>query len=111
MCQYAMCALLQAAGYYGGMLAYYWVLATPAVGFLFGAYLYVCINWFHVHYDEAFSALRIPDYKGFSRLHITPSGDLHLYGLAQDQARFTAMPSALCQLNWRREINRRSLRS
>lgn len=26
----------QAAGYYLGMLAYFWVLATPAVGFFFG---------------------------------------------------------------------------
>lgn len=31
-----MCAT-QAGGYYLGMLAYFWVLATPAVGFLFGA--------------------------------------------------------------------------
>ena len=28
---------MQAGGYYLGMLAYFWVLATPAVGFLFGA--------------------------------------------------------------------------
>ncbi len=28
---------MQAGGYYMGMLAYFWVLATPAVGFLFGA--------------------------------------------------------------------------
>ena len=50
----------QAAAFYLGMLAYYWVLATPSVGFLFGAYLYVCVNWFHVHYDEAFSSLQAP---------------------------------------------------
>lgn len=48
----------QAAAFYLGMLAYYWVLATPGVGFLFGAYLYVGVNWFHVHYDEAFSSLQ-----------------------------------------------------
>ena len=77
---------LQAIGYYCGMLAYYWVLATPAVGFLFGCYLYVAVNMFHVHYDEAFSALRIPHYKGFSRLHLTQEGDLVIYALAMDQA-------------------------
>ena len=77
---------LQAIGYYCGMLAYYWVLATPAVGFLFGCYLYVAVNIFHVHYDEAFSALRIPHYKGFSRLHLTQEGDLVIYALAMDQA-------------------------
>ena len=70
-----------------GMLAYYWVLATPPVGFLFGCYLYIAVNWFHVHYDEAFSALRIPHFKGFSRLHISSSGDLHIYSLAMDKVR------------------------
>lgn len=76
---------MQAAAYYMGMLAYYWVLATPAVGFLFGCYLYIAVNWFHVHYDEAFSALRIPNFKGFSRLHINTDGDLEVYGLAMDK--------------------------
>lgn len=76
---------LQAGAYYLGMLAYYWVLATPAVGFLFGCYLYIAVNWFHVHYDEAFSALRIPNFKGFSRLHINTDGDLEIYGLAMDK--------------------------
>ena len=76
---------MQAAAYYMGMLAYYWVLATPAVGFLFGCYLYIAVNWFHVHYDEAFSALRIPNFKGFSRLHINADGDLEVYGLAMDK--------------------------
>ncbi len=75
----------QAAAYYAGMLAYYWVLATPTVGFIFGAYLYLSVNWFHVHYDEAFSSLQIPHHKGFSRLHITPGGELHIWGLAMDK--------------------------
>ena len=77
--------LLQGAAYYLGMLAYYWVLVTPSVSFLFGCYLYLSVNWFHVHYDEAFSSLQIPHHKGFSRMHITPDGDLHIYGLAIDK--------------------------
>ena len=84
--------VVQAAAYYLGMLAYYWVLATPSVGFLFGCYLYLSVNWFHVHYDEAFSSLQIPHHKGFSRLHITPDGDMHIYGLAMDQASFKGHP-------------------
>lgn len=36
---------MQAAGYYLGTLAYYWLLATPTVGFLFGCYLYISVNW------------------------------------------------------------------
>ena len=78
---------VQAAAYYLGMLAYYWVLATPAVGFLFGCYLYVSVGWFEVHYDEAFSALRIPHFKGFSRIHIDGNGDVRIYGLAMDKVR------------------------
>ena len=77
----------QTAAYHGGMLAYYWVLATPTIGFLFGCYLYVCVNWFHLHYDEAVSSLRIPHYKGFCRLRITPAGDLHIYSLGMDRVR------------------------
>ena len=83
---------MQAAAFYLGMLAYYWVLATPSVGFLFGAYLYVGVNWFHVHYDEAFSSLQIADHKGFSRLHVTLAGDLHIYGLAMDKVGACSSP-------------------
>ncbi|EFJ44074.1 hypothetical protein VOLCADRAFT_65342, partial [Volvox carteri f. nagariensis] len=76
---------LQALSYYAGMLAYYWLLATPAVGFVFGLYLYISVCWFHVHYDEAFSSLREVSCKSFCRLHIGPSGDLQLYTLALDE--------------------------
>jgi hypothetical protein len=100
------------------------LLATPVMGFVFGVYLYVCVCWFHVHYDEAFSALRIqvgmggsPDppghqshqvavfnrldptnpnqrpptdpnpqaFKGFTRIHITPKGDLEIWTLGADR--------------------------
>lgn len=76
---------LQTIGYYGGVLAYFWVLATPTVGFLFGLYLYICVNWFGLHYDEAFSSLQVPEYKGFLRMHITQQGDLELYALGIDK--------------------------
>jgi len=42
---------LEAIGYFSGSLVYFWVLATPTVGLLFGLYLYVSANWLHVHYD------------------------------------------------------------
>ncbi|KAI7840166.1 hypothetical protein COHA_005949 [Chlorella ohadii] len=87
LCTNGLAALtrLQTAGYYLGTLAYYWVLATPTVGFLFGAYLYISVNWFHCHYDEAFSSLQIPHFKGFLRFHITRSGDLEMFGLALEK--------------------------
>ena len=53
------------------MLAYYWLLATPAMALVFGLYLYLSVCACHVHYDEAFSALRLPDFKAITRMHIT----------------------------------------
>lgn len=50
---------VQAVGFYLGMLSFFWVITTPFAGAIFGCYLYVCSNWWHVHYDESFSALRI----------------------------------------------------
>ena len=63
--------LPQALAYYGGMLAYYWLLATPVVGLVFGVYLYASTCLFGVHYDEAFSSLRVADHKALTRMHVT----------------------------------------
>ncbi|GMY28607.1 polyadenylate-binding protein RBP47C-like [Fagus crenata] len=43
------------------------------------------INWFKLHYDEAFSSLRIAGYKGFTRFHINSVGDLEVYTLGVDK--------------------------
>lgn len=73
--------------YYASVFLYFWVLSTPAVSFVFGSYLYICINWFNLHYDEAFSSLRIADYKAFTRFHIQTNGDLEVFTLAVDEVR------------------------
>lgn len=78
---FASLTRLQTFGYYIGVLLYFWVLATPTVGFLFGVYLYISGNWLHVHYDESFSALQVEDRKAFIRMHIDSSGDLSVYAL------------------------------
>ena len=43
--------------YYASIFLYFWVLSTPAVSFVFGSYLYICINWFNLHYDKPFPHL------------------------------------------------------
>ncbi|KAK3262485.1 hypothetical protein CYMTET_28662, partial [Cymbomonas tetramitiformis] len=63
------------------VLVYYWVLCTPVVSWIFGVYLYHCINWLSVHFDEAFCALRIPHYKSFLRLRVTPRGALEVFAI------------------------------
>ncbi|KAA0060871.1 Metallophos domain-containing protein [Cucumis melo var. makuwa] len=71
--------------YYGSVFFYFWVFSTPVVSFVFGSYLYICINWLHIHFDEAFSSLRIANYKSFTRFHINRDGDLEVFTLAVDK--------------------------
>ncbi|EEF52451.1 uncharacterized protein LOC8260863 isoform X2 [Ricinus communis] len=71
--------------YYASVFLYFWVFSTPVVSLVFGSYLYICINWFHLHFDEAFSSLRIANYKSFTRFHINKDGDLEVFTLAVDK--------------------------
>jgi hypothetical protein len=45
----------------------FWIAATPIVSFIWGSYLCGCITFLHIHTNEAFSSLRIEDYKNFLR--------------------------------------------
>ncbi|KAL3617939.1 hypothetical protein CASFOL_038260 [Castilleja foliolosa] len=71
--------------YYASVFLYFWVFSTPIVSLVFGSYLYICINWLHIHFDEAFSSLRIANYKSFTRFHINCKGDLEVFTLAVDK--------------------------
>ncbi|GMI96751.1 hypothetical protein like AT4G11800 [Hibiscus trionum] len=71
--------------YYASVFLYFWVFSTPVVSLVFGSYLYICINWLHIHFDEAFSSLRIANYKSFTRFHINSDGDLEVFTLAIDK--------------------------
>nr|GLL48269.1 uncharacterized protein LOC109170131 isoform X1 [Ipomoea trifida] len=71
--------------YYASVFLYFWVFSTPVVSLIFGSYLYVCINWLHLHFDEAFSSLRIANYKSFTRFHLNSKGDLEVFTLAVDK--------------------------
>lgn len=73
--------------YYASVFLYFWVFSTPVVSLVFGSYLYICINWLHLHFDEAFSSLRIANYKSFTRFHISRKGDLEVFTLAVDKVR------------------------
>ena len=50
-----------------------------AGSFVMGLYLLISLNVFGRHDEEAFSALRIEDYKNFLRLHISEDGTLTIY--------------------------------
>jgi hypothetical protein len=80
--------------YYTSVFIYFWIFSTPVVSLIFGSYLYICINWFHIHFDEAFSSLRIANYKSFTRFHIKKDGDLEIFTLAVDKV--TDQTAFLC---------------
>ena len=61
------------------------VLGGPVGSFILGVYLFVSIRVFGRHGNEAFSSLRIADYKHWLRLRIDASGMLTLYAIAIDR--------------------------
>lgn len=67
------------------------VLAICGVGgyiigsIIMGIYLFVSLHLFGRHDNEAFSALKIEDYKNFLRMHIDKDGDLTIYPLKIDR--------------------------
>lgn len=61
------------------------ILGGPVGAFILGVYLFVSIRIFGRHNTEAFSSLRIADYKQWLRLRIDASGTLTLYSIAIDR--------------------------
>jgi hypothetical protein len=57
------------------MVSMGWVAGS----FVMGIYLLVSLNIFKRHSDEAFSALRIQDWKNFLRMRIDPQGNLTIF--------------------------------
>jgi hypothetical protein len=60
-------------------------LGAVAGSFILGVYLFVSIRIFGRHSNEAFSSLRIQDYKQWLRLRIDAGGALTIYSIAIDR--------------------------
>jgi len=60
-------------------------LGAVAGSFILGFYLFISIRLFHRHSTEAFSSLRIQDFKEWVRLKIDASGVLTIYAIAIDR--------------------------
>jgi calcineurin-like phosphoesterase family protein len=72
-----------------------WVVGS----FLIGLYLLVSLNGFGRHSNEAFSALRIQDYKHFVRMSISPDGVLRIFpiGLTRVPRRWKPVENAAAE--------------
>jgi hypothetical protein len=60
-------------------------LGGPVGAFILGLYLFVSVRLFGRHSNEAFSALRIEDFKQWLRLRIDVAGNLTIYAIALDR--------------------------
>jgi hypothetical protein len=56
-------------------------LAAVVAATLLGVYLLLSLSLLGLHWNEAFSALRIAGYKNVLRLHIAPEGTLRVYAI------------------------------
>jgi hypothetical protein len=61
------------------------VLGAVAGSFILGVYLFASIRIFGRHSTEAFSSLRIQDYKQWLRLRIDATGALAIHAIAIDR--------------------------
>jgi hypothetical protein len=61
------------------------VLGAPVGAFILGVYLFVSIRIFGRHGNEAFSSLRVQDFKQWLRLRIDASGGLTIHAIAVDR--------------------------
>ena len=61
------------------------VAGAPVGAFILGVYLFVSIRIFGRHGNEAFSSLRIQDFKQWLRLRIDAAGNLTIYAIAIDR--------------------------
>jgi hypothetical protein len=61
------------------------VLGGPVGSFILGVYLFVSIQMFGRHGNEAFSSLKIQDFKEWLRLRIDTAGNLTIYAIAIDR--------------------------
>jgi hypothetical protein len=66
-----------------GMVTF--ILGGPVGAFLLGVYLFVSIRVFRRHGNEAFSSLRIQDFKQWVRIRIDAAGRLTIYAIAIDR--------------------------
>ncbi len=61
------------------------LVGGPVGAFILGVYLFVSIRIFGRHGNEAFSSLRIQDFKQWLRLRIDAAGNLTIYAIAIDR--------------------------
>ncbi|MCA1844032.1 MAG: hypothetical protein LC792_12785, partial [Actinobacteria bacterium] len=88
----------------------FWLLVAMGVlggvvgGFVTGAYLAICnaLPGFDAHGNEAFSAMRLPSYKNFLRMHLDADGVLHIYplGIRRAVKRWRVDPDNTDEASW-----------
>jgi hypothetical protein len=72
--------------YYAHSVWFYWILATPVVSFIVGAFLLFSVHVTDTAYDPAHSAFQIEDFKHFLRFRLDRNTrELHCYVIGVDR--------------------------
>ena len=71
-----------------------WIVAWFVGSLLFGMYLLISLNGFRRHANEAFSSLRIEDYKNFIRMRFDPDGTLTIFPIGIEKVARKWKPTA-----------------
>ena len=71
--------------YFGSLALYYFVLAIPIAGFVFGGWLCITLNYFKAQHNEGFSSLRIQHWKNLLKCHVRSDGDLEIFAIGLDR--------------------------
>jgi len=67
--------------YLGAISLYFFILAIPLSGNMFGAWLALTLTLLRAQINEGFSSLRYEHFKNFLRLHVTKDGDLEIFAI------------------------------
>lgn len=71
--------------YYAGNGLALFLISADVFSFIFGVYLWLTCSLFDLQWNEGYSSIRYPHYKGFLRFKIDKNGDLHGYKIGIDR--------------------------
>ena len=76
---------LQISIYGAGWSLYFFIIAIPCAGSIFGSWLAFTLTIFNGQWNEGFSSLRIQHWKNVIRCHIKKNGDLEIFAIGLDR--------------------------
>ena len=84
-CSSGSLSRLEFVHYYSANFMYLFVIGADIISIIFGCYLYISCAGFNLMWNEAFSSLRFPHFKGYMHFQIEKNGNLHAHSIGIDK--------------------------